>query len=103
MIDAETNSKYAKFILNEIKPRADKLFKPMNEFIPATAAYYIFLLEQQGKTFRKQTREALDFLMDPTDKSPSVITMKIIDSIFLLGKAEKWEMADESAYTTTTL
>jgi len=29
--------------------------------------------------------------MDPTDKSPSAITMKIIDSIFLLGKAEKWE------------
>ena len=94
MIDIEVNRKYAKFILNEIKPRADKLFKPMDEFLPATAAYYIFLLEEQGKTFRKQTREALDFLMDPTDKSPSVVTMKIIDSIFLLGKAEKWERGD---------
>jgi len=91
LIDAGTNSKYAKFILNEIKPRADKMNCSMVDFIPATAAYYIFLLEQQGKTFRKQTREALDFLMDPTDKSPSAITMKIINSIFLLGKAEKWE------------
>jgi hypothetical protein len=91
MIDAETNSKYAKFILNEIKPRADKLLKPMEDFIPATAAFYIFLLEQQGKTFRKQTREALDFLMYPDNKSPSAAAMKIIDSIFLLGKAE---MAD---------
>lgn len=91
MIDAETYSKYAKFITNEIKPRADKLNKPMNEFIPATASFYIFLLEQQGKTFRKQTREALDFLMDPTDKSPNDTTMKIIDSIFLIGKAENLE------------
>ena len=91
MIDAETYSKYAKFITNEIKPRADKMNKTMTEFIPATASFYIFLLEQQGKTFRKQTREALDFLMDPTDKSPNDTTMKIIDSIFLIGKAE---MAD---------
>jgi hypothetical protein len=89
LIDAETNSKYAKFILNEIKPRADKLNKTMNEFIPATASFYIFLLEQQGKTFRKQTREALDFLMDPSDKSPNDTTMKIINAIFLIGKAEE--------------
>jgi hypothetical protein len=89
MIDAETNSKYAKFILNEIKPRADKLNKPMTEFIPATASFYIFLLEQQGKTFRKQTREALDFLMDPTNKSPNDTTMKIVDSIYLMAKAEE--------------
>jgi len=89
LIDAETNSKYAKFILNEIKPRADKLNKSMTEFIPATASFYIFLLEQQGKTFRKQTREALDFLMDPSDKSPDKTTMMIIDSIFLMGKAEE--------------
>jgi len=95
MVDVETSGKYAKFILNEIKPRADKLLKPMDEFLPATAAYYIFLLEQQGLTFRKQTREALDFLMDPTDKSPSAVTMKIIDSIFLLGKAEKWEIFND--------
>jgi hypothetical protein len=88
MIDAETNSKYAKFVLNEIKPRADKLNKSMTEFIPATASFYIFLLEQQGKTFRKQTREALDFLMDPSDKSPNDVTMKIVDSIFLMSKAE---------------
>lgn len=89
MIDAETNKKYAKFILNEIKPRADKLNKSMTDYIPATAAYYIFMLEQQGKTFRKQTREALDFLIDPTDKSPDKTTMMIIDSIFLMGKAEE--------------
>jgi hypothetical protein len=88
MIDAETNSKYAKFVLNEIKPRADKLNKSITEFIPATAAFYIFLLEQQGKTFRKQTREALDFLMDPTNKNPNDVTMKIVDSIFLMSKAE---------------
>ena len=91
MIDAETNGKYAKFILNEIKPRADKMNKTMTEFIPATASFYIFLLEQQGKTFRKQTREALDFLMDPTDKTPNDTIMKIIDSIFLMGKAENLE------------
>jgi hypothetical protein len=90
MIDAETNGKYAKFILNEIKPRADKSNKSMADFIPATAAFYIFMLEQRGKTFRKQTREALDFLIDPTDKSPNETTM-IIDSIYLMGKAE---MAD---------
>jgi len=89
LIDAETNGKYAKFILNEIKPRADKLNKPMNEFIPATAAFYIFMLEQMGETFRKQTREALDFLMDPTDKSPDDTTTMIIDSIYLMGKAEE--------------
>ena len=89
MIDAETNGKYAKFILNEIKPRADKMNCPMNEFIPATAAFYIFMLEQMGKTFRKQTREALDFLMDPTDKSPDDATTMIIDSIYLMGKAEE--------------
>ena len=95
MVDVETSGKYAKFILNEIKPRADKMNCSMVDFIPATAAYYIFLLEQQGLTFRKQTREALDFLMDPTDKSPSAITMKIINSIFLLGKAEKWEIFND--------
>ena len=89
LIDAETNKKYAKFVLNEIKPRADKLNKSMADYIPSTAAYYIFLLEQQGKTFRKQTREALDFLMDPIDKSPDKTTMMIIDSIFLMGKAEE--------------
>jgi hypothetical protein len=89
LIDAGTNSKYAKFILNEIKPRADKMNCSMVDFIPATAAYYIFLLEQTGKTFRKQTREALDFLMDPTDKSPDKTTMMIIDSIFLISKAEE--------------
>ena len=89
MIDAETNSKYAKFILNEIKPRADKLNKSMADYIQSTAAYYIFMLEKMGKTFRKQTREALDFLMDPTDKSPDKTTMMIIDSIFLMGKAEE--------------
>jgi hypothetical protein len=89
LIDAETNKKYAKFVLNEIKPRADKLNKSMADYIPATAAYYIFLLEQQDKTFRKQTREALDFLMDPSDKSPDKTTMMIIDSIFLMGKAEE--------------
>ena len=89
MIDAETNSKYAKFILNEINPRADKMNKTMTVFIPATASFYIFLLEQQGKTFRKQTREALDFLMNPIDKSPNDATMKIVDSIFLMGKAEE--------------
>jgi hypothetical protein len=88
MVDSETNSKYAKFVLNEVKPRADKLNKSIADFIPATAAFYIFMLEQQDKTFRKQTREALDFLMDPTDKSPNETTMKIIDSIFLMGKAE---------------
>jgi hypothetical protein len=91
LIDAETSKKYAKFILNEIKPRADKMNKPMNEFIPSTASFYIFLLEQQGKTFRKQTREALDFLMDPTDKIPNDTIMNIIDSIFLMGKAENLE------------
>ena len=57
----------------------------------ATAAFYIFMLEQLGETFRKQTREALDFLMDPTDKIPDDTTMKIIDSIFLMGKAENLE------------
>jgi hypothetical protein len=61
----------------------------MNEFIPATAAFYIFMLEQMSKTFRKQTREALDFLMDPTDKSPDDTTTMIIDSIYLMGKAEE--------------
>jgi hypothetical protein len=49
------------------------------------------MLEQMGKTFRKQTREALDFLMDPTDKSPDDTTTMIIDSIYLMGKAENLE------------
>jgi hypothetical protein len=31
----------------------------------------------------------LDFLMDPSDKSPDKTTMMIIDSIFLMGKAEE--------------
>jgi len=42
MVDVETSGKYAKFILNEIKPRADKLLKPMDKFLPATAAFYSF-------------------------------------------------------------
>jgi hypothetical protein len=83
MNNPQTYKAFSKFILNEIKPRAERINKSMNDFLPSALAFNLIKLEQQGLTFRKQTREVLDYLTDPT-KTPSDMTFKIIYSIYLM-------------------
>jgi hypothetical protein len=83
MNNAQTYKAFAKFIINEIKPRAERVNKSMNDFLPSLLAFNLIKLEQQGLTFRKQTREVLDYLTDQT-KTPSDMTIKILDSIYLM-------------------
>jgi hypothetical protein len=82
MINTEISTKYAKFILNEIRPRADKLNKSLGDFIPSAGALHLFMLEQEGKTHRKQTREFLDYVMEPTE-TPTDVIVRITDSLIL--------------------
>jgi hypothetical protein len=83
MNNAQTYKAFAKFIINEIKPRAERVNKSMNDFLPSPLAFNLIKLEQHGYTFRKQTREVLDYLTDQT-KTPSDMTIKILDSIYLM-------------------
>ena len=87
MIDKELATKYAKFVINEIKPRAERVNKSMSDFLPSPLAFALIKLEQQGLTFRKQTREVLDYLTNQT-KTPSDMTVKILDSIYLMCNME---------------
>ena len=87
MIDPQTYIAFAKFMINEIKPRAERVNKSMSAFLPSPLAFALIKLEQQGYTYRKQTREVLDYLIDQT-KSPSDMTVKILDSIYLMCNME---------------
>jgi hypothetical protein len=93
LIDGQTMMKYSKFILNEIKPRADKLNKSLADFIPSAGALHLFMLEQEGKTHRKQTREFLDYVMNPTETPTDVIVLitdsLILHSIILMNKEKE--------------
>lgn len=93
MIDTPLATKYAKFIINEINPRAERVNKSMNDFLPSALAFNLIKLEQQGLTFRKQTREVLDYLTDQT-KTPSDMTVKILDSVYLMCNMD---ITDEQA------
>ena len=83
MNNAQTYKAFAKFIINEIKPRAERVNKSMNDFLPSPLAFNLIKLEQQSLTFRKQTREVLDYLIDQSE-TPSDMTVKILDSIYLM-------------------
>ena len=87
MNNPQTYKAFAKFITNEIKPRAELVNKSMNDFLPSAIAFNLIKLEQQGLTFRKQTREVLDYLTDQT-KMPSDTTVKILDSAYLMCNME---------------
>jgi len=56
-------SKYAKFILNEIKPRAKRNKLSLCDLIPSDVAFHLFCLEIGGKITRRQTREFLDYIV----------------------------------------
>ena len=83
MIDTPLATKYAKFVINEIVPRAKKMKTSPEDFIPPSAAALIFRLELQGLTYRKHTREFLDYLLDKS-KTPSDMTVKIMNTIVLM-------------------
>ena len=91
MSNPQTYKAFSKFIINEIKPRAERVNKSMNDFLPSAIAFNLIKLEQQGFTFRKQTREVLDYLTDQT-KTPSDMTIKILYSAYLMCNME---IADE--------
>jgi hypothetical protein len=91
MNNPQTYKAFSKFIINEIKPRAERVNKSMNDFLPSAIAFNLIKLEQQGFTFRKQTREVLDYLTDQT-KTPSDMTVKILYSAYLMCNME---IADE--------
>lgn len=56
------HTKYAKFIVNELMPRAKRLNIELAAFIPAYVSFPLFYLEYSGKTTRIETRQFLDVI-----------------------------------------
>ena len=82
LIDGQTPTKYAKFVLNELIPRAKKLNIPLDDFLPPQLAALVFSLELKGLTFRTHTRDFLNYLVDKS-KPPTEITNKIMNTIVM--------------------
>lgn len=74
------HSKIASFIINEVLPRSKKLkLKPV-EFLDPKISTLLVQLEDSELTFRKQTREYLDYFikrMSNPDLEPSDNVLKI--------------------------
>lgn len=77
-------SKYAKFIINEIKPRAKKINGDLDTFLPSKFAFYILSLEHKGLFTRYETRQFLDYLVklrtepDPYPNEQVLRVLKIV-------------------------
>lgn len=70
MNDETIHSRIAKFIINEVLPRSNKLKVKPAEFLDPSVGTLLVQFEQEGLTFRKQTREFLDyFIQRMTDPS----------------------------------
>ena len=82
LINTEISTKYAKFVLNELMPRAKKLDIRLDDFLPPQLAALIFSLELKGLTYRTHTRDFLNYLVDKS-KPPTEITNKIMNTIVM--------------------
>lgn len=59
-MNSDFNQKAAKFIINEVLPRAKKKDCSIEEILPHCITHKLINFELEGITFRAQTREFLD-------------------------------------------
>jgi hypothetical protein len=78
-IKEEFNNKTAKFILNELVPRAKALGIPLELFLKPTEVSLIIMFEMKGLLFRKKTREILDKRLNQLRELPKEERSKWVD------------------------